>query len=63
MSPYRVSLLGPDGSIDSEAIIECAHDDEAIERVGDIDHAHEMVVRQGERYVTKFPAAQSARAS
>jgi hypothetical protein len=57
MSPYRITLLKPDGSVDSERIFECEHDDHAIDRAGEIDHPHEMLVHQAERYVTRFPPA------
>jgi hypothetical protein len=36
-------------------VIECAHDDAAIDHAGALDHPHEIEVWQGERRVTRFP--------
>ena len=55
MAPYRVNLLAPDGSVHEARVIVCAHDDEAIDRVGEIDHPHEIDIWQGDRHVARFP--------
>ncbi|HVN01900.1 MAG TPA: hypothetical protein VMT68_17000 [Caulobacteraceae bacterium] len=55
MAPYRIHLLGHDGSIAHERVVECQDDDEAIELTGKSDHPHEMLVWQAERLVARFP--------
>lgn len=55
MAPYRVSLLTEDGSPHEERVIDCEHDDEAIDRAGEIQHPHEIDVWQGNRHVARFP--------
>jgi hypothetical protein len=56
MAPYRIALLTPEGAVHEERVIECADDDEAIERTGRLDHPHEIDVWQGERDVARFPS-------
>ncbi|HXZ67814.1 MAG TPA: hypothetical protein VEH07_04420 [Alphaproteobacteria bacterium] len=55
MARYRVNLLAPDGSLQSQQTIDCAHDDEAIDRVGELDYPYEIDVWEGERHVARFP--------
>lgn len=55
MSPYRITLLTPDGGVHEEKVMECTHDDEAIDRTGRLDHPHEIDLWQGERHVGQFP--------
>ena len=55
MASYRVSLLTSNGSLYEERIINCANDDEAIDRVGEIDYPHEMDLWLGDRHVARFP--------
>ena len=55
MARYNVNLLAPDGSLESQQTIDCAHDDEAIDRVGELDYPYEIDVWEGERHVARFP--------
>ncbi len=55
MAPYRLVLLNERGAIHQELLIDCAHDDEAIERTGEHDHPHEMDLWQAGRHIVRFP--------
>lgn len=55
MAPYRIVLLTPDEAVREERLIECAHDDEAIEYTGWIDHPHAIDLWQQDRHVVRFP--------
>ncbi len=55
MTSYRVSLLAADGSVHREQMIDCASDDEAIDRVGEFDYPHVIDLWQGNRHVARFP--------
>lgn len=55
MAPYRIVLLSPDETAREERIIECAHDDEAIDKAGWLDHPHAIDVWQQDRHVARFP--------
>ena len=55
VASYRISLLAEDGSLAGEHVVDCEHDDAAIESAGDIDHPLEMSVWDGERLVASFP--------
>jgi hypothetical protein len=57
MAPYRIDLLTSDGDLQGSKHLECAHDDEAIDHAGALNHPHEMIVWQGERRVAHFPPA------
>lgn len=56
MALYRVSLFEPDGSVRQAFEIECADDDAAIDRAGDLDHPHQILVSQDDREVVRFRA-------
>jgi hypothetical protein len=55
MAPYRVVLLTPEEALAEERLIECAHDDEAIDQAGRIDHPHAIDLWQHDRHVARFP--------
>jgi hypothetical protein len=55
VAPYRIVLLSPDDTAYEERMIECAHDDEAIDRTGRLDHPHAIDVWQQDRHVARFP--------
>ena len=55
MARYRIELIAPDGSIHRRDAMDCAHDDDAIDRVGKLDYPHEIDVWEGERLVARFP--------
>jgi hypothetical protein len=55
MVPYRIDLHGEDGVVIDVRQIFCAHDDEAIDRAGWIDHPYAMKLWQDERLVADFP--------
>ena len=55
MPAYKIKLLGDDGSLRREEEVECAHDDEAIDRTGEIDYPEAITVWQGDRLVARFP--------
>jgi hypothetical protein len=55
VAPYRIHLLGKDGSIAGEHVVECWDDDQAIDLAGKSDHPHEMLVWQDDRLVARFP--------
>ena len=61
MERYRVDLLAPDGSLRSQRLLDCADDDEAIDRVGELDYPDEIDIWQGERHVARFPRWRGAR--
>lgn len=54
MTPYRVTLLTADGSIQEQRMDEYLDDDHALERVGRLPHPHKIQVHQGERLVAEF---------
>jgi hypothetical protein len=55
MVPYRIDLHDKDGAVIEVRRMLCAHDDEAIDRTGWIDHPHAMKLWQGDRLVAHFP--------
>lgn len=55
MTPYRVTLLSADGSVQEERMAEFMDDDHALERVGRLPHPHKIQVHQGNRLVAEFP--------
>jgi len=55
MAPYRIVLLSPDDAVHEERMIECAHDDEAIDHTGWLDHPHAIDLWQEDRHVARFP--------
>ena len=61
VAPYRIVLLKEFGEVHDEQVVDCAHDDEVIDRAGSIRHAHAIDVWQGERQVAHFPPTTSFR--
>ena len=55
MAPYRITLFNQIGSVSGKHLVECDHDDEAIEWAGRINHPHDVFVWQGVRFVGRFP--------
>ena len=55
MAAYIVSFLGPDNEVVSEDERWFEDDDHALDTVGRSNHPHEILVRQGERLVARFP--------
>jgi len=55
MAPYTISFIGSDGTLVDRHERWFEHDDAAIDEAGKSDHAHEILVRQGERLVARFP--------
>jgi len=55
MAPYTIDLHDADGSRREARTHTFAHDDEAIDHAGAIDHPHEIKVWRGERLVAHFP--------
>ena len=55
MAPYRIELHDEYDAIVGERHMLCAHDDEAIDRAGWIEHQHAMRLWQGDRLVAHFP--------
>ena len=55
MAAYRVRFFTEDGAVHSERVIECEHDDEAIDQVGESAHPHAIEVWRGARRVAHFP--------
>ncbi len=55
MTTYRVDLLNGEGRVESSVLLDCAEDDDAIDRVGDLDHPEGMEIWQGARHVASFP--------
>jgi len=60
MAIYHVRLFDETGTVQQERLLECAHDDEAIDRTGDIDHPLAMEVWTDGRQVAHFPPLQEA---
>lgn len=55
VAPYRIVLLSPDDAPREERMIECEHDDVAIDQVGWVDHPHAIDLWQQDRHVVRFP--------
>jgi hypothetical protein len=55
MAPYTIDLHDAEGAIRETRSQMFAHDDDAIDHAGRIEHPHEMRVWQGERLVAHFP--------
>lgn len=55
MAPYRIVKLSAEEAALEEHMIECAHDDDAIDQVGWIDHPHAIDLWQGDRHIARFP--------
>ena len=55
MVAYRIRLYTEDGDVQEEQVLDCQHDDEAIDRVGEFHHPHAMDVWEGARHVARFP--------
>ena len=55
MAPYRVRLYDENGGVETEYVVDFAHDDDAIDRVGDSEHPHAMDIWEGDRHVARFP--------
>ena len=61
MAPYRIVLLSPDETANEERTIECAHDDEAIDAAGWLDHPHAIEVwQQARRPRRDYPGGRRA---
>lgn len=54
MEPYRIVLLSPGEAVHEERMIECAHDDDAIDFAGQLDHPHAIDIWQHDRHVARF---------
>lgn len=54
MAPYTVSFLGPNEEVLTEEVRWFEHDDHALDEIGRSDHAHAILVHQGERLVARF---------
>jgi hypothetical protein len=61
MAPYTIDLHDEDGALCEVRSQVFAHDDDAIDHAGGIDHPHEIKVWQGERLVADFPSVRSLR--
>ena len=55
-SPYRVTLLSADGAIQELRIVYYAHDDQATDQTGLINHPHKILLHQGDKLVGEFPS-------
>jgi hypothetical protein len=49
-------LLSADGAIQELRIVYYAHDDQAIDQTGLINHPHKILLHQGDRLVGEFPS-------
>jgi hypothetical protein len=56
MASYTIHFLGPDSGVVATDVRWFEHDDQALDAVGRSAHPHEILVRQGERLVARFPS-------
>jgi hypothetical protein len=54
MPEYRVYIIGSDGHFHSAVPLECAHDDEAMERAEQLVDGHDVELWQSHRKIAKF---------
>jgi hypothetical protein len=54
MPEYRVYIIGSDGHFHSAVPLECADDDEAMERAEQLVDGHDVELWQRDRKIAKF---------
>jgi hypothetical protein len=54
MYPYRIYFVGSDGLFSGAQFLECADDQEAIQKARQLVDGHDVELWNGERFVARF---------